>query len=93
MGYRYRYVGDHDRPVKKCPACKSSLAKEGGINLELSIEGAGNSNVATRLDDDGNLIDTPDGAVEAGFHSGTHCGSCGELLLDLDGVYEETTES
>ena len=81
--FRYRYFeAGTDKPLRRCPVCGHALTEEGGICLLLSIGGQV-VEVASRLNEEGCLTDTEDGAVARGYHSGTHCGGCKELLLHV----------
>ena len=85
--YKYRYYRTNGAPVSVCPTCGHNWTIAGGIDLELTISGVVQT-LPTRLDN-GVLQDTEDHAVALGFHSGTYCGGCGQLLVNLDGIEEE----
>lgn len=96
MAYQYKYTTEDGKPLKNCPECGHDLTacddsgifpEPTGITLELVVSGRAIS-VNTHLSSDGTLIDTDDGAVAAGFHSGTNCGGCGEQLINMEGVEE-----
>jgi hypothetical protein len=83
MGFHYSYSDGDGYPLLKCPECGIDLTQDCGIHLELTV--AGNTiATAIRLRPDGSLVDTPDGAVRQGNHSGTYCGHCLAPLIDFE---------
>jgi hypothetical protein len=84
----YAYtLGPGGAPLAACPECGHDLTAPGGVAIVLSVGGATLA-VPSRLGPDGTLEDV-DRAVANGYHAGTYCGGCDELLADLDGVDEE----
>jgi hypothetical protein len=84
--YSYRYT------VTSCPECESDLTRDEAVCLTLVVAGC-TLNLPTKLDKYGNLIDTEDGAVAAGFHSLTECANCGCSLEDYEEQIEEEYEN
>jgi hypothetical protein len=66
MDYAYRYLDAEGDPLKECPGCGHDLTEDDGISISLSVSDHVFS-VSSRLDAEGNLVDTPDGAVSAGL--------------------------
>src|SRR5262249_41994418 len=85
-GYAYRYLDAAGEPLERCPECGGSLVEPGGITIEFT-DGTNYWSRKARLDQDGRLED-PARDVLYGFHSGTNCGHCQRLLIDMDGVEE-----
>jgi hypothetical protein len=86
--YRYSYRNPDGTPLRRCPHCDADLLAPAGIDLVLSVDGHVLT-VPSRLDRAGDLEDTEDGAIAAGFHSATNCGACGESLIDWEHPSEE----
>lgn len=84
--YAYRYTDDAGAPILACPECGTRWDINHGISLTISVADMLQDH-DTLLDQDGNLVDV-DGEIAAGHHSGTYCGDCGKLLLDIPGVVE-----
>jgi len=91
MGYAYRYTKGYYSPLKKCPACRGRLTEDDGILIELATDSGHPYYQKSKLDGAGNLLD-PDREVWRGNHCGTCCGHCGELLINLPGVWEDRLE-
>ena len=87
--YQYRYT-TNNKPLTTCPDCGHDLTAENGVKLALVVEEQ-EIETPSKLEN-GYLDDTSDGAVAKGFHSGTYCGGCDELLIDMDGVEESDGE-
>jgi hypothetical protein len=83
VSHSYRYVGDDGNPLTLCPVCCNDLTEEEGVNIVLSVSGRV-IDVPSRLDEEGNLEDTDDNVVANGYHSGTYCGHCSELLSEWE---------
>ena len=65
-----------------CPTCGLDTRLPDSIDVTFSV--AGSLLVrATQVDEEGYLEDI-DGLVEAGYHSLTECGVCGERLEEYD---------
>lgn len=79
--FEYQYFDEGGGPLRRCPACRFDLTADGGVMVHLAVAGR-EFDVPSRLDADGRLLDTADRAVSAGFHAGTHCGKCGELVTE-----------
>lgn len=70
MSYQHRYC------TTRCPSCDADLTADRGIIIDIWDDRFGGSQLLSRLDEDGLLIDAMD-AVAAGFHAGTRCAKCG----------------
>ena len=84
--YAYTYTNENGTPLAACPGCGGDLTVSGGINLVVSVGGRV-LDLESRLDSFGRLEDVDD-QVATGHHSGTCCGHCGELLINLENVIE-----
>ena len=95
MGYGYRYLrrGDGCKPLAHCPECGAYLMRHGlGVVIEFVSDcGSRHWDVESRLDDEGYLLD-PTGEVAQGYHSGTFCAGCGELLINMDVIEQDADE-
>lgn len=84
----YRYTDENGDSLTECPECGNDLTAEGGVGIEVVVAGTAFT-LPSSLNNHGELVDTPDGAVAKGYHSSTKCGKCEEDLLTMDGVNEE----
>lgn len=65
-----------------CPSCKSDLTCEEAVTIHFSAAGH-EFDVRSDLDFNGYLID-PENLVINGYHAGTHCSQCTELLDEVE---------
>jgi hypothetical protein len=91
MSYAYRYTTEKGGPLQRCPECRTSLVRDGGVEIELT-NGKVTWVTRSKLDDSGRLLD-PDQEVGEGLHSATLCAFCEETLVDMDGVVEHREET
>lgn len=84
----YRYVDPNGKPVQSCPECGTRWDMNHGISINILV-GDSLSDHDTMLDQEGDLVDV-DNLVANGYHAGTYCGGCGELLVNMEGVIEES---
>jgi hypothetical protein len=81
----YRYTTTDGQPLRRCPECAADLTLPDTVELEFYIHNLGE--VSTCLQDDGTLVDVGD-FVANGYHSGTYCNRCSELLINHPDVQE-----
>ena len=68
-------------PVR-CPRCDSDLTEDGVVAIHFIVAGGHPFSVVSKLDSTGLLVDV-DRLVENGYHAGTNCWNCEELLEEL----------
>jgi len=85
MQYIYSF---QQNPLTHCPECNNDLTNE-GILIELSDGRYKNWTIPSALDVHGKLLDN-EGLVANGLHSATLCRECGGMLIDMDGIEEES---
>lgn len=75
-------------PLRRCRSCNRDLTEEGAVCITLAIADQ-TVDVPSRLDADGNLIDTQTADVAAGHHSETCCNHCGVSLIEYERLIED----
>lgn len=62
--------------------CGADLTFPGAVQVHVSCAGE-EFDVLSHVTSDGELVDTEDGLVANGYHAGSWCSECGELLDEL----------
>lgn len=88
MAYHYFYKTDEGKPLAQCPYCGHNFDPDLGVGVHINLCVAEHTfMVQSSIRGNGELVDV-DNAVANGYHAGTTCSKCGELLDEYE-IMEE----